>query len=587
MVQGVNSLRDSLPGRIPFSAEDGYTTTTNQRLEGRPKTIARALREDARLEGSCYFVAYIDTHGEVQTLGLPQEKRLGITKFFNKNKFRACMLEDHSNTSLMSAGSTGARRGLDSGFSQDYDGFEDANQYKARKRPRGGMLRQTADFGDEGLQPTVSTRAITVSDEKELWDFYEQRFKDCQQTACKLIAKAWIKAVEPKKQSTHPYTGSDEKAPDWWPQPWGTGKEDRVRHKEPDHLYKRERVHLLNHILRMIVVPNSQQHTDLQKLNLNVSKLKDVTNEALSGWFTDKDNPNNALKKPKLDEIFKVAAQEERYRHGQIGSTTKIHVKSDDRPGDGYASDRDETSQYRAEEEQDNTPTSSRVSPSRIPTTQGLSFNGSSQSPSHLQGSHFLADLPARDAFHQQQQQQHHHQQQHQQQQHQQQQHQQQQMFDSHLAAEQQQQQHYVDSSGLTNHSAPSLHSHGGFSDISYASHDASRRPSMIHTPTNYHSPATTAANYEWATAAQIPNATFPSHPAPSHALMAPSMQQYMLGDMGRDQNPTHTHAFRSDGMHSGHMGHPSGYQDYVHQDARGLAGGGIKIETQGHNMLA
>jgi len=114
MVQGVNSLRDGLPGRIPFSAEDGYATTTNQRPEGRPKvhhfmslmskpiliafllqTIARALREDARLEGTCYFVAYIDTHGEVQTLGLPQEKRLGITKFFNKNKFRACMLGKH------------------------------------------------------------------------------------------------------------------------------------------------------------------------------------------------------------------------------------------------------------------------------------------------------------------------------------------------------------------------------------------------------------------------------------------------------------------------------------------------------------
>ena len=140
---------------------------------------------------------------------------------------------------MLSAGGSGGRRGLDASYSQDYDGFEDANQYKARKRARSGMQRQAADFGDESLQPTLSTRAISVSDEKELWDFYEQRFKDCQQTACKLIAKAWIKAVEPKKQSTHPYTGSDEKAPDWWPQPWGTGKDDRVRHKEPDHLYKR------------------------------------------------------------------------------------------------------------------------------------------------------------------------------------------------------------------------------------------------------------------------------------------------------------------------------------------------------------
>ena len=122
---------------------------------------------------------------------------------------------------------------------------------------------------------------------------------------------------------------------------------------------------------------------------------------------------------------------------------------------------------------------------------------------------------------------------------------------------------------------------------MSYANHDTSRRPSMIPTPTNYHSPATTAANYEWATAAQIPTATFPSHAATTHAnLLPPNMQQYMLGDMGRDQNPNHTHGFRTDGLHSGHMGHPSGYQDYVHQDPRGLSGGSIKLETQGHNML-
>lgn len=87
---------------------------------------------------------------------------------------------------------------------------------------------------------TVSSRkGIKVGDSEAVWNFYEQRFKNCQQTACKLIAKAWVKAVEPKKQSTHPYTGSDEKAPDWWPKPWGPTKDDKVRHKEPDHLYKR------------------------------------------------------------------------------------------------------------------------------------------------------------------------------------------------------------------------------------------------------------------------------------------------------------------------------------------------------------
>lgn len=84
-----------------------------------------------------------------------------------------------------------------------------------------------------------ASHTIVIGDEKAVWSFYEQRFKNCQQAACKLIAKAWIKTVEPKKQSTHPYTGKDEKAPDWWPQPWGDNLENKVRHKEPDHLYKK------------------------------------------------------------------------------------------------------------------------------------------------------------------------------------------------------------------------------------------------------------------------------------------------------------------------------------------------------------
>ncbi len=109
-----------------------------------------------------------------------------------------------------------------------------ARSGRKRPRPRNPLNE------DEDTQMTVSSRrCIRIGDSDAVWGFYEQRFKNCQQTACKLIAKAWVKAVEPKKQSTHPYTGSDEKAPDWWPKPWGPTKDDKVRHKEPDHLYKR------------------------------------------------------------------------------------------------------------------------------------------------------------------------------------------------------------------------------------------------------------------------------------------------------------------------------------------------------------
>lgn len=87
----------------------------------------------------------------------------------------------------------------------------------------------------------------------------------------------------------------------------------------------------------MIVEPNQRQHPDIQKLKLNVQKLEEITIEALSGFFADKDNPANAKKRPFLNEIFKVAKQEERFKKEEIGkyilangrvdtNTTKMEV---------------------------------------------------------------------------------------------------------------------------------------------------------------------------------------------------------------------------------------------------------------------
>lgn len=101
--------------------------------------------------------------------------------------------------------------------------------------------KRRREFNDVQQPRSVTkyTKPIMVKDSQQLGLFYEQRFKNCQQAACKVIAKIWIKTVEPKKQSNHPYTGKDGKAPDWWPKKTGNGPENSVRHKEPDHLYKR------------------------------------------------------------------------------------------------------------------------------------------------------------------------------------------------------------------------------------------------------------------------------------------------------------------------------------------------------------
>ena len=69
----------------------------------------------------------------------------------------------------------------------------------------------------------------------------------------------------------------------------------------------------------MIVEPREKQFPTVQKLELNVKKLEDVTMEAVSNWFNDKEHPENAQKRPFLKEIFKIAKAEERYKNGEIG----------------------------------------------------------------------------------------------------------------------------------------------------------------------------------------------------------------------------------------------------------------------------
>lgn len=67
----------------------------------------------------------------------------------------------------------------------------------------------------------------------------------------------------------------------------------------------------------MVVEPNDHQHPDIRKLGLNVKKLEECTNEALSGFYAESETHSG--KKQYLNELFRVARQQERYKHGEIG----------------------------------------------------------------------------------------------------------------------------------------------------------------------------------------------------------------------------------------------------------------------------
>lgn len=85
---------------------------------------------------------------------------------------------------------------------------------------------------------SVTVRPDTLEQE------YCMRFEHLGQGVCANVLKAWIKVVEPKKQTKFPYKdkkGNEGKPPPWWP----TG----MRHIEPDHLHKDERPRLLSSII--------------------------------------------------------------------------------------------------------------------------------------------------------------------------------------------------------------------------------------------------------------------------------------------------------------------------------------------------
>lgn len=146
---------------------------------------------------------------------------------------------------------------------------------------------------------TGDFKALTIGNESEITAFLETRFRQLQQLVCKIVAKAWIKVIEPKKQTRYPYNKGEESKPKWWP--------ENVRHKEPDHLMKPERINLLMTMLRCGKVL--------------VNRLELATAEVAAFIPSDKINL--------LREIYKVAREEELFRADEIGSLSQYHIDSD------------------------------------------------------------------------------------------------------------------------------------------------------------------------------------------------------------------------------------------------------------------
>lgn len=108
-------------------------------------------------------------------------------------------------------------------------------QLQPRKRRR----RSFSSDGPNAPKSKMRQTAFQVGNQALLRKYYEKAFDAFQQVNCKVIGKAFVKLVEPRKQVSHPYNGRIARfqrvdpeltKPRWWPA--------GVIHKEPDHLLK-------------------------------------------------------------------------------------------------------------------------------------------------------------------------------------------------------------------------------------------------------------------------------------------------------------------------------------------------------------
>ncbi|KAL4969467.1 DUF2841 domain-containing protein [Aspergillus stella-maris] len=181
------------------------------------------------------------------------------------------------------------------------------------KRHRRGSRRVDSALGHAweppSPNPTLKRSTLRVGQTKLLRTYYEKAFHCFQQLNCRVISKAFIKFVEPRKQVNFPYNGKrgskendpEKTKPKWWPA--------GVRHREPDHLPKNERIRLLVHILCEL----RESH------GVTAEKLRDAGQDV-------RRQMTPAIRLQILDEIFYVRGMEELYLDGKISGDTTIHV---------------------------------------------------------------------------------------------------------------------------------------------------------------------------------------------------------------------------------------------------------------------
>ena len=193
-----------------------------------------------------------------------------------------------------------------------------------------GCLADNSHSNDYSYSGKAS---LCIGDTQDIINYYEGALKHFQQSNCRVVARAFIKFIEPHKQTNHPYKGRhpppgsppgstrdpEKTKPEWWP--------PGVMHKEPDHLRK--------YCMFLLIIPDSFPYTNcfpadriqlllhiIRKLEGNgitAAKLKTVASDT-------KRSLKNTSDVEIIFEILQVREMEERYERGEVDGSTPVYV---------------------------------------------------------------------------------------------------------------------------------------------------------------------------------------------------------------------------------------------------------------------
>lgn len=174
------------------------------------------------------------------------------------------------------------------------------NSSKSESSPKSenvaSTLDQSIDLASSYKSQKYKMIYVNPHNKVEVKNFLYNCFEEFQQIPCKLLAKAWIKVVEPRKQSKYPYKNGEKSRPFWWP--------PNCIHREPDHLKKDERINLLIRLIRVFKQRKSELiHTASLITGLGPDKINSLNSTLLQESM-------NKRKMDLLNDMFTVVESE-------------------------------------------------------------------------------------------------------------------------------------------------------------------------------------------------------------------------------------------------------------------------------------